>query len=311
MSSTFHEGELSVQHRAGVEDLAARLGGMLATPSLDGGIGRFLAAQSFAALTGRDHDGRLWISPLVAAPGFLDAAGQHLTIRTGLPATDPLHELPVGQPVGLIVIDLGRRRRVRVNGTLVAAGPAGLEVDVDQAYGNCPQYIQQRRLDPADERARAGAGQARWATSLTDTHREMLRRTDTMFVGTVHPRGGADASHRGGGRGFVRVEGDRLWWPDYPGNNMFNTLGNIAVDDNTALLVVDFDRGTSLHLSGHASIEWTPPGTAGDDGHTGRRVWFTPNWVVETDGLPLHAQGGVLASPANPPVAPAQPSGRS
>ena len=51
--------------------------------------------------------------------------------------------------------------------------------------------------------------------------------------------------------------------------------------------------------------------TAGDDGHTGRRVWFTPSWVVETDGLPLHAQGGVLASPANPPVAPAQPSARS
>jgi uncharacterized protein len=310
VNTGFHEGELSVQRRAGVEDDAARLSGMLATPDLDGGIGRFLAAQTFAALTARDHDRRLWISPLVGAPGFLDAAGEHLSIHTAFPATDPLHEPPAGQPVGLIAIDLGRRRRVRVNGVLVTAGPAGLEMAVDQAYGNCPRYIQQRRVDPTDDRAHAGAGQARWSTSLTDTSREMLRQTDTMFVGTVHPRG-ADASHRGGGRGFVRVEGDRLWWPDYPGNNLFNTLGNIAVDDDTALLVVDFDRGTTLHLSGHASIEWTPPGSAGDDGHTGRRVWFTPSWVVETDGLPLHAQGGVLASPANPPVAPAQPSGRS
>jgi hypothetical protein len=305
MRAVFHEGELRVQRRAGVQEDAAGLSGMLATASLDGGIGRFLATRSFATMAARDHDGRLWISPLVGAPGFLEGAGRRLRVHAAVTEADPLHGLPSGQPVGLISVDFDRRRRVRVNGTLVVAGPDVYEVDADQTYGNCPRYIQQRHLDDVVDRVRdGGRPHARWSTTLTDGHRETLRRADTMFVGTIHPERGADASHRGGNRGFVRVEGDRIWWPDYPGNNLFNTLGNLAVDDTAALLVVDFERGTTLQLSGHASLEWTRPGAVGDDGHTGRRVSFTPGWIVETDGLPVHASGGVRPSPANPPVTP-------
>ena len=59
------------------------------------------------------------------------------------------------------------------------------------------------------------------------------RRTsaDTFFVASAHAERGVDASHRGGLPGFVRVLGDRtLEIPDYPGNSMFNTLGNPAAD---------------------------------------------------------------------------------
>ena len=302
MSGVFHEGELLVQGRAGVREDAARLSGMLAAASLDGGLGRFLATRTFAGMAARDRDGRLWISPLVGAPGFLEGAGRRLRVHAGVAEVDPLYGLPAGQPVGLIAVDFEKRRRVRINGTLVVAGVDGFEVDADQTYGNCPQYIQQRHLDDPADGSPGGKAHARWSTTLTDAHRETLRRADTMFVGTIHPERGADASHRGGNPGFVRVEGDRIWWPDYPGNNMFNTLGNLAVDDTAALLVVDFERGTTLHLSGHATLEWTRPGAAGDDGHTGRRVSFVPTAIVETDGLPLHASGGVHPSPVNPPV---------
>ena len=72
----------------------------------------------------------------------------------------------------------------------------------------------------------------------------------------------------------------RLWWPDYPGNNMFNSFGNLAVDDEAALLFVDFRSGTTLHLSGSAEVQWTPPGVAGDDGGVGRRVAFSVDCVV-------------------------------
>lgn len=304
MSGEFHEGELLVQRRAGVQEDAARLGGMLGPANLDGGIGRFLSTQSFAAMAARDHDGRLWTSPLVGAPGFLDGEGRRLRIRAGFTDADPLHGLPAGQPVGLISVDFDRRRRVRINGTLVVAGPDGLEVDADQTYGNCPQYISQRHLeDPGPTAVPDGQHPcARWSTTLSDAHRETLRRTDTMFVGTIHPDRGADASHRGGNPGFVRVDGDRIWWPDYPGNNMFNTLGNIAVDDTAALLVVDFERGTALHLTGRATLEWTGAGAQGDDGRTGRRVSFAPDRIVETGGLPLHVSGDVRSSPVNPPI---------
>jgi len=288
--SGFHEGELAVQRRAGVSGDAARLEGMLAPADLDGGIGDFLAQRDFAVLTARDRTGRLWTSPLGGPPGFLDGDGRRLTIHALPTEADPLHELPSGQAVGLIAVDFDRRRRVRINGVLAGVSDAGLEIDVEQAFGNCPRYIHRRRLDPTDPPARPG--RARWSRTLTDAQRETLHRTETLFVGTLHPGRGADASHRGGPPGFVRTEGDRIWWPDYPGNNMFTTFGNLAVDDTAALLVVDFERGTALHLSGRAVVEWSapaPPGSVDDEGGTGRRVSFVPSGIVETDDLPWGA----------------------
>ncbi len=129
----------------------------------------------------------------------------------------------------------------------------------------------------------------------------LIARADTFFLGTVHPNRGADASHRGGTPGFVRVDGSQLWWPDYPGNNMFNSLGNLAVDDSAALLFFDFAAGRALQVSGTAVLEWTGPGTAGDDGGTGRRVRVRPEAVVASDPG-LRAQPPV-ASPYNPAVA--------
>jgi hypothetical protein len=110
----------------------------------------------------------------------------------------------------------------------------------------------------------------------------------TFFLGTAHPERGADASHRGGAPGFVRVEGNQLWWPDYPGNNLFNSFGNLAVNPEAALLFIDFGTGAVLHLSGTASIEWDPVGAPGDDGRTGRRARFDLQRLVADRFLPVH-----------------------
>ncbi|WP_406187135.1 hypothetical protein [Streptomyces sp. NBC_01006] len=68
--------------------------------------------------------------------------------HTAPAADDPFHGLPPGQPVGLLAIGFATRRRFRVNGTLTTADEDGLTLQVDQAYGSCPQYIQQRHLLP-------------------------------------------------------------------------------------------------------------------------------------------------------------------
>jgi len=177
-----------------------------------------------------------------------------LTIEAAPGPGDPLHGLAEDQPVGLLAIEFAARRRVRVNGTLTRAGADGLLVSVDQAFGNCPKYIQQRHFEHTDHRAveyieRSG--------KLTAEHTALITRADTFFLGTIHPDRGADASHRGGPPGFVRVDDGQLWWPDYPGNNMFNSFGNLAVDPTAALLFIDFDNGAVLHLSGTAAVEWT------------------------------------------------------
>lgn len=77
----------------------------------------------------------------------------------------------------------------------------------------------------------------------------MIERADTFFLGPAHPSRGADASHRAGTPGFVRVTGDGLWWPDHPGNNVFNSLGTLTVDDLAALLRADFTTGDTPQLS--------------------------------------------------------------
>jgi len=279
--SEFHEGELAVQQLAGVRAEADRLSGMLAPPHL-GGAARFLGERTFAALTGRDTEGRLWTSPLVGPPGFLDAEATTLRVHALPSPGDPLHDLPVGQAVGLIVMDYARRRRIRVNGVLVERGAEGLRVDVEQAFGNCPKYIRPRQL--AADAPQADDGAATRGATLSAAQRELLVSTETFFLGTTHPERGVDTSHRGGPAGFIRVEDGALWWPDYPGNNMFTSFGNLAVDDTAAVLVPDFGTGTSLLLSGRAAVEWVTAGSAGDDGGTGRRVRFT---VQQVAGGPL------------------------
>lgn len=275
----FHEGELAAQRRAGVEAQAQRLEGMLGHASLSPGAAKFLAQQTFAVMTARDRHGVLWTSPLTAAAGFLQSGGDVVHVASTFRDGDPLSQIPVGQQVGMIAIDFATRRRMRLNGVLAAADFGGLVVQVDQAFGNCPQYIHPRTVDVPTLRTAPSAG-ARHETSLSEADRALIAAADTFFLGTTHPTRGNDASHRGGPPGFVRVDSpDRLWWPDYPGNNMFNSFGNLLVDDAAALLFVDFESGASLHVSGRAQVQWTIPDGPGADG-AARAVRFRVDSVV-------------------------------
>lgn len=279
----FHSGELAVQAQAGVGAQAGRLAGMVGRGQLRAGTADLLASARLIVLTARDNAGRLWTSPVFGDPGFLTADGPtRLQIDSWLPEADPLHRLPDHQLAGAIVIDFATRRRWRINGVLNTAAAGRLVIEVDQSYGNCPKYIHTSN-SPAGA---AGADREPIYTgeALRAEDRRLIQRADTFFLGTTHPQSGADASHRGGPPGFVLTAHDRLWFPDYAGNNLFNSLGNIAVDPSTALLFLDFDTGTALQLSGQAVLTWDDSAPA-DEVHTGRGVSFTPEQVVVTRTL--------------------------
>jgi len=124
---------------------------------------------------------------------------------------------------------------------------------------------------------------------LDSAQQSRIANADTFFIGTFHPQAGADASHRGGFPGFVRVTaGDQISFPDYPGNTMFNTLGNLRVNPRAGLLFVDFTTGDVLQLTGRARV--------GDD----FVVTFDLDEVRETRGATRLRFVLVEYSPANP-----------
>ena len=318
----YHEGELAVQERAGVRDMAARIGrGIHAL--IPPAAAAFLRERRLVFLGAADAAGRPWAAALSGPAGFVQALDAQAVRIAAAPARgDPFGEVVEAAPrgdaargtgmlVGLLAIDFVARRRVRVNGRLTVAEDGALHLGADQVYANCPKYIQARHVDdaPADGRPDDGAAAGRLATparrgsTLTESQRELVRRADTFMIATVHPEAGADCSHRGGRPGFVRVEGERLTWPDYVGNAMFNTLGNIAAYPRAGLLFVDFERGSTLHLTGRAGIDWRSTHAEAVPGAE-RRVTLDVEEVVEVEhALPLRFR--LLSySPFNPPAHP-------
>jgi predicted pyridoxine 5'-phosphate oxidase superfamily flavin-nucleotide-binding protein len=228
----YHEGELDMQRRAGVTELASRVGRIISA-DIPAPIAAFLAARSFVIVTTIDADGAPRASLLGGTPGFAHALDPH-TISLS-PAFG--HVELARDDFGLLAIDFPNKRRIRLNGRAVQEGDV-IRVTAAEVYSNCPQYIHTNPLAPA-----------------RDTWQEWVEGADTFFIGSVHPTRGADTSHRGGPRGFARVEGETIVWPDYSGNNMFNTLGNLTVEPRSALLFVDFGTGATLELLGRASVE--------------------------------------------------------
>jgi predicted pyridoxine 5'-phosphate oxidase superfamily flavin-nucleotide-binding protein len=253
--ATYHEGELEVQRRAGVAENAARIGRSIhrEIPEL---ARQFAEERRFALLGAADSTGRLWATLLQGPPGFLSVPADDRLHLDACPRDgDPLAPALAGPAdVGLLLIDPPTRRRMRVNGRARPDGAGGLEIEAREVYANCPKYIRPRAVELP---GRAAAARSAWSERLTPDQARWLSTTDTLFIATHHPDAGADVSHRGGEPGFVRVpDAGHVLIPDYAGNMMFNTLGNVAANGLAGLLVVDFTTGHTLQVTGRATIVW-------------------------------------------------------
>ncbi|WP_380277692.1 pyridoxamine 5'-phosphate oxidase family protein [Kitasatospora purpeofusca] len=297
----YHPGERAVQDRAGRTDRADHSGRAVGG-TIPAVAARFLTERRVLVAGAADADGRLWATQLSGPAGFLRAADERTVAVAARPAEeDPLAAALAGPAeVGTIALDPAGRRRMRVNGRSVPDGRGGLVITADQVYANCPKYIHRRH--PAD---RPGAGGPRRvaAGSALSTAQQLLAATaDTFFIATAGPDGRMDASHRGGHPGFLHVLGpDRLRWPDYPGNSMFMTLGNLELDPRAGLLVPDWETGGALLITGEARTDWTGPAAAELPGAE-RVVDLTVTGVVElADATPL-TWTAPAHSPADPPA---------
>jgi uncharacterized protein len=275
--SPFHDGEQLAQTMAGVREQIERKGRATIRRFMPDQHRQFFASLPFMIFASADREGQPWASMLSGAPGFATSSDpEHLKVAAWPSSDDPLlYGLHGGAQVGGLGIELPTRRRNRINGRIEELSDGlGFALRVQQSFGNCPKYIQARAPQP-----RLGPGRpqsVQRSDRLAQADIDLVAAADTFFIASRSAvldsslSDGLDVSHRGGLPGFVKVLSDReLCFPDYKGNLLFNTLGNLLTDPRAGLLFVDFGEGTILHLSGRARVVWGPdaPALSGVERH--------------------------------------------
>ncbi|MCA1490392.1 pyridoxamine 5'-phosphate oxidase family protein [Ensifer sp. NBAIM29] len=290
--SPWHKGEVALQRLIGVETRMIEVGRRVVRDHLIDQHREFYSLLPMVVLGAVEPKGDVWATLRFGYPGFLRAPDAHtLNVELAREPADPAEPgMEDGAALGLLGIDLGTRRRNRLNGTIARQG-RGFELAVGQSFGNCPKYIQLRQArftrDPADPPALP----PRWSFRLDETARGVIARADTFFVATyADPDAGrqVDVSHRGGRSGFIRLGKDGwLTIPDFPGNHFFNTLGNIVLNGRAGLAFPDFQTGGLLQMTGEAELLFEHPDDEPLEG--AERYWrFRPRRIVwRADAVPI------------------------
>ncbi|MEN5179320.1 pyridoxamine 5'-phosphate oxidase family protein [Comamonas testosteroni] len=266
----FHAGEQALQARVGVRERMAAAGPMLLRDHMPDQHRELFEKLPTLLLAALDAAGQPWATMVAGAPGFVhtpDMRRMQINVQPG--AADPvLARLASGSPVGVLGLEPHTRRRNRMNGRVAAFNNEGLAIDVVQSFGNCPKYIQAREpLAPSQALPPHPSAPQPLGPALDAATLALLARSDTLFIASASAArpglarsDGVDISHRGGEPGFVQVaqteQGITLSMPDYPGNQFFNTLGNLAQHPLAGLLFVDYDSGGLLHVATETELMW-------------------------------------------------------
>ena len=96
--------------------------------------------------------------------------------------------------------------------------------------------------------------------SIMPSDKDFIKRLDMFFIATVDERGHANCSYKAGDPGFVRVLDEHtLAFPNYDGNGMYLTMGNILTTRQVGLLFIDFENQKRMRLNGEATLHRDDP----------------------------------------------------
>ena len=298
----YHKGE----HEARIKTCEASIGDrnerMINDKIIPGAI-NFIEKQLFFIVSSMDANGGIVTSVVAGEDGFLQVMDEGtMLINRKLVNSNPYdlfwQNILVHPKVGLLFIELSSRRRFRVNGSIRIENE-NLVVDVDQAYPNCPKYIQQRHVIRDEPPSYSDLPEQ--GTALTSSIIDIIRGADTFFVGSADAFGNLDASHRGGSPGFVFIDSDdSLLIPDYNGNSMYNTFGNFLVNPVAGLVFIDFTHYRTLQLTGSVEIIWEKDDPGSVSGGTGWFWRFYPSGWTLLDNLKGYEWNFDGYSPFNP-----------
>ncbi|KAF2669924.1 oxidoreductase-like protein [Microthyrium microscopicum] len=315
-----------------------RMHQLLNVPEHDNPTSNFLTPQAtfaanqfpLAAFSVLDSENRPWTTVWGGEPGFSQALGGNLLgTRTFVDNRhDPVIEAMVdqqfgkGNPKGMMFsglpIDLVRRKRVKIAGRIVAGGVKAVgeedtgvgEIQVvtkiDESLGNCPKYLNEKEIRPAIPNPKLISV----SPQLSKQAEDLIKKADLFFLSTANADINMDTNHRGGPPGFVRVISSgnadeataaSIIYPEYSGNRLYQSLGNLLNNPAIGICVPDFETGDVLYITGTAEVligdkadEFLP--------RTNLAVKIT---IIEArhveNGLPFRGRAGE-ESPYNPHV---------
>ena len=243
MPLTYHAGQIAVQTEANTRPVADKLAHWV------GPIVEFMEVADLVVLATPSADGRLRFTAFGGkAPLIEVVGGTAVALPVALPVAMPGDSIPVGG----LAIALAQRRRARLNGELTV-GDDRTVLEADEAFTNCRKYV--APSDAVDGELRVGPTR-RAPIALSDPWvHDVLARAETSFLASISPSGMPDVSHRGGPPGFLELDADSLTWPEYVGDGMLKSAGNIRANGQITLLVVDLPTGDALELAGRATYE--------------------------------------------------------
>ena len=95
---------------------------------------------------------------------------------------------------------------------------------------------------------------------IDEDDRAFIEARDMFFIATADEDGRPQSSYKGGDPGFVRVLDERtIAFPNYDGNGMYLTAGNLLVNPHVGLLFIDFEGRKRMRLNGIASVDEDDP----------------------------------------------------
>jgi len=263
VARNFHEGEVRIQSESGVDtETFDRMVEQGFQPEMSDSEIRFVGQRTFAVAGSIDGSGRPWGSALVGSTGELFEVLDATTIDifpTPVDGDPLLENIADNSDIGVLFIDPSLRRRAKSLGHGTIGAEGGVTYSLSRFYGLCTKYIFKRSQQVSADRASTPHDAARTGAGLDADDRSQLGAADTVFLVSHHTEHGTDPTHRGGPPGFVTVIDDTtITIPDYLGNGMFQTIGNLLLDDRIGLLSVDFDTGRAIQLTGRGSIQPSP-----------------------------------------------------
>jgi predicted pyridoxine 5'-phosphate oxidase superfamily flavin-nucleotide-binding protein len=110
--------------------------------------------------------------------------------------------------------------------------------------------------DRFDTRRLAGRIEARFfpRVAIDDSDRAFIETCDMFFLATADVEGRPQCSYKGGEPGFVRVLDEKtIAFPNYDGNGMYLSAGNVLVNPQVGLLFISFEQRKRMRLNGIAA----------------------------------------------------------